>query len=125
DIRKSIFIKKNPLFPAYEKALELANLILKKSAFNITNTTASKVETYPYWIDMSKLFEIHVLHLLRKSFKEGIYFQKQYADRFPDIIINRDDLKAIIDVKYKDYTKKTTDIDDIRQVAAYARMKPL
>lgn len=124
-IRNIIFIKKNPLFSTYEKALELANLILKRTAFNITNTTTNKVETYPYWIDMSKLFELHVLHLLRKSFKEGIYYQKRYGDRIPDIIINREFLKVVIDVKYKAYNDRPIEIEDIRQIAAYARMKPI
>lgn len=123
--RKTILIKKNPLFLAYEKALEFANLILKRTAFNITNTTSNKIETYPYWIDMSKLFELHVLHLLRKSFNEGVYFQKKYGDRIPDIIINTEFLKSVIDVKYKAYSDKSIDIDDIRQIAAYARMKEL
>jgi 5-methylcytosine-specific restriction enzyme subunit McrC len=124
-IRNPIQIKKNPLFPAYESALKLANLILKRNAFNITNTTSNKIETYPYWIDMSKLFELHVLKLLRKSFKEGVYYQKEYNDRIPDIILNIASVKAVIDVKYKDYTKRSVDIEDIRQVAAYARMKPI
>ncbi len=124
-IRNPIQIKKNPLFPVYEGAMKLANLILKRNAFNITNTTSSKIETYPYWIDMSKIFEIHVLKLLRKAFKEGVYYQKEYGGRIPDIILNLDAVKAVIDVKYKDYAKRSVDIEDIRQVAAYARMKPL
>lgn len=123
--RNPIQIKKNPMFPVYESALKLANLILKRNAFNITNTTSCKIETYPYWIDMSKIFELHVLKLLRKAFKEGVYYQKEYGDRIPDIILNLDAVKAVIDVKYKDYAKRSVDIEDIRQVAAYARMKPL
>ncbi len=124
-IRNTIHIRKNPLFPAYESALKLANLILKRNAFNITNTTSNTIKTYPYWIDMSKIFELHVLKLLRKSFKEGVYYQKKYNERIPDIILNINTVKAVIDVKYKDYTKKSIDIDDIRQIAAYARMKPI
>ncbi len=120
---KEMSVKKNPLFPLYESALKLANLILKRSAFNITNTTKNKVSTYPYWINMSKLFEIHVLRLLRTTFREGIYFQKEYGGRIPDIVINRSDIKAIVDVKYKPYAVKEIEIEDIRQVAAYARMK--
>src|SRR5690606_25058582 len=43
--------------------------------------------------------------------------------RIPDIVINNEAIKAVIDVKYKDYSSKTVDIEDIRQVAAYSRMK--
>jgi 5-methylcytosine-specific restriction enzyme subunit McrC len=123
--RNPLHIRKNPLFPVYESALKLANLILKRNAFNITNTTKNKLETYPYWIDMSKIFELHVLKLLRMTFKDGIYYQKEYSGRIPDIILNIDSVKAVIDVKYKDYTNRTVEIEDIRQVAAYARMKTI
>lgn len=123
--RKEIDVKKNPLFPLYQSVLQLANLILKRSAFNITNTTKNTVRTYPYWINMSKLFEIHVLRLLRTTFREGIYFQREYGGRIPDIIINRPDIKAIVDVKYKPYAEKEIEIEDIRQVAAYSRMRPI
>ena len=125
NIQNPIVIKKNPLFPMYENALKLANLILKRSSFNITNTTKDTVSTFPYWINMSKLFEIHVLRLLRSHFKEGIYFQKNYADRIPDIIINTKEIKAVVDVKYKAYAERSVNIEDVRQVAAYARMKPI
>ncbi|WP_316793734.1 5-methylcytosine restriction system specificity protein McrC [Pedobacter frigoris] len=125
NIREPIAVKKNPLFPLYENALKLANLIVKRSSFNITNTTKNTVSTFPYWINMSKLFEIHVLKLLRSNFREGIYFQKKYADRIPDIIINTKDIKAVVDVKYKAYAERSVDIEDVRQVAAYARMKPI
>lgn len=124
--RKELNIKRDPLFPEYKRAIELANLILKRSSFNITNTTSQTIETYPYWINMSKAFELHVLHLLRKAHKAGVYYQKEYARLIPDIIINKDSLKAIVDVKYKDYSNsKSIDVGDIRQVAGYARMKPI
>ncbi|MDM1036258.1 hypothetical protein HXZ91_17565 [Myroides odoratimimus] len=121
--RKELVVSKNPLFPEYEKAIGLANLILKRNAFNITNTTANKVKTYPYWINMSKLFELHVVKLLRMSFPNGVIFQKEYAGRIPDIVLNTELHKAVIDVKYKDYSSRSMDNEDIRQVAAYTRMK--
>jgi 5-methylcytosine-specific restriction endonuclease McrBC regulatory subunit McrC len=74
---------------------------------------------------MSKLFEIHVLRLIRTTYKEGVYYQKKYAERIPDIVINRNDLKLVVDVKYKPYAGKTIEIEDIRQIAAYARMKSI
>lgn len=123
--RKEIIVNNNPLFVMYKNALKIANLILKRSSFNITNTTNDKVKAYPYWINMSKLFEIHVLKLLRSTFKEGVYYQKKYSGRIPDIVLNTDDYKAIIDVKYKPYEEKSIEIEDVRQVAAYARMKSI
>lgn len=123
--RKEITVNNNPLFASYKNALQIANLILKRSSFNITNTTSTKIKAYPYWINMSKLFEIHVLKLLRSSFKEGVYYQKKYSGRIPDIVLNLDKYKAIVDVKYKPYEEKSIEIEDVRQVAAYARMKSI
>lgn len=123
--KKEIIVNNNPLFATYKNALQIANLILKRSSFNITNTTSDKVKAYPYWINMSKLFEIHVLKLLRSSFKEGIYYQKKYSGRIPDIVLNGNEYKAVIDVKYKAYHEKPIEIEDVRQVAAYSRMKSI
>lgn len=125
--RKEMVIRKNPMFPEYESAIRLANMILKRNAFNITNTTTNKVKTYPYWINMSKLFELHVIKLLREGLgnMNQVIFQKSFGHgkgRIPDIILNYSNLKAVIDVKYKDYSDSIA-IEDIRQVAAYSRMK--
>lgn len=120
---KALHIKKNPLYPMYDQAIKIANTILKRNAFNITNTTKNKVNTYPYWINMSKLFELHVLKLLRESIKEGIIYQNTFGGRIPDIVINTEQIKAVIDVKYKVYDNRSIDIEDVRQVAAYSKMK--
>ncbi|MDM1376698.1 5-methylcytosine restriction system specificity protein McrC [Myroides marinus] len=122
---KTLYVKKNPLFPLYDQAIKLANTILKRNAFNITNTTTNKVNTYPYWINMSKLFELHVLKLLRESLKEGVIYQNTFGGRIPDIVINTEQIKAVIDVKYKAYDNTSIEINDIRQVAAYSRMKTI
>lgn len=123
--RKEMVIRKNPMFPEYESAIRLANMILKRNAFNITNTTTNKVKTYPYWINMSKLFELHVLKLLRTDYPNGVIYQKSFAGRIPDIILNTESYKAVIDVKYKNYSNKSLEIEDIRQVAAYSKMKSI
>ena len=123
--RKEMVIRKNPMFPEYESAIRLANMILKRNAFNITNTTTNKVRTYPYWINMSKLFELHVLKYLRTDYPNGVIYQKSFAGRIPDIILNTESYKAVIDVKYKNYSNKSLEIEDIRQVAAYSKMKSI
>lgn len=120
---KALYVKKNPLYPMYDQAIQIANTILKRNAFNITNTTKNKVSTYPYWINMSKLFELHVLKLLRESIKEGIIYQNTFGGRIPDIVINTEQVKAVIDVKYKAYGNRSIEIEDVRQVTAYSRMK--
>lgn len=125
NFRRVLSVRKNPLYPQYEKAIKLANMILKRNAFNITNTTSNKVKTYPYWINMSKLMELHVVKALRKSFPQGVIFQKAFGGKIPDIILNTDNYKAVIDVKYKAYDEKSIQIEDVRQVAAYSKMKSI
>lgn len=57
--------KPNPLFREYTQALKLAKIILKKYGYNISKTTETKIKTPPFWIDMSKLFELYVYKKLR------------------------------------------------------------
>ena len=69
----------NPMFKEYSEALKLAQLILKRFGYNISSTSDEKIETPPFWIDMSKLFELYVLSLLRKRFpiNTEILYQKK------------------------------------------------
>jgi 5-methylcytosine-specific restriction enzyme subunit McrC len=55
----------NQIIPQYKEAIILAKLILNRFGYNITNTTQKIVKTPPFWIDMSKLFELYVLGLLK------------------------------------------------------------
>lgn len=121
-------IKPNPLFPEYEHALKLAKIILRKYGFSISKTTESRVETPPFWIDMSKLFELYVLSKLRHTFNlpEEIIYHPKINGLEPDFLIRSRDKEFImvVDAKYKPrYKDGSIDIDDIRQVSAYARMK--
>ena len=122
--------KTNALYKEYKEGLELARLILKRFGYNITNTTQTTIKTPPFWIDMSKLFELYVLGLLKESkFKSEVKFQFQANFGKPDFILT--DQQLIIDTKYKTYykedfpklseSKRTVIANDIRQVSGYAR----
>ena len=67
----------NPMFKEYGNALKLAKTILKRFGFNLNQTAKENVDTPPFLIDMSKLFELYVLSILRKRFptdKELLYY---------------------------------------------------
>jgi 5-methylcytosine-specific restriction enzyme subunit McrC len=122
------YIRPNPLFPEYEHALKLAKIILRKYGFSISKTTESRVETPPFWIDMSKLFELYVLSKLRHTFTlpEELIYHPKINGLEPDFLIRSRDkeFSMVVDAKYKPrYKDGSIDIDDIRQVSAYARMK--
>jgi len=125
--------KANAFYKEYEEGLRLAKLILKKFGYNITNTNPQQtIKTPPFWIDMSKLFELYVLGLLKDVYGDKIIYQfgaikgETYYGQ-PDFILRNEGKGKIIDTKYKQqYQKETVNFDkylikDIRQLSAYAR----
>ena len=130
DIESKILkqFKPNPLYKEYGQAIKLAQLILKKYGYNITNVNSSKVKTPPYWIDMSKLFELYVFSKLKEVFPQRgeVVYQKKVFYRELDYLLKSKDerYKLVIDAKYKpQYSSDRISIDDIRQISGYARME--
>ena len=86
-------------------------------------------EMSPFWIDMSKLFELYVYSLLKDEYGKTILYQKQGTYGQPDFL--EVDKRLIIDTKYKEYYKedwsdlsqseKDNIAKDIRQLSGYAR----
>ncbi|MCH4551981.1 McrC family protein [Aestuariibaculum lutulentum] len=122
--------KSNPLFKEYEQALYIAKLILKRYGYNIKNVGENLIQTPPFWIDMSMLFELYVYKKLRNLFpiKGEVIYHKKFHYLEPDFIINSKDgnYKIIVDAKYKPrYAVKNISVDDIRQVSGYARLSSI
>lgn len=127
DVKKIKNFKLNPVYSEYNLAIKFALLILKRYSYNISMIEKQKIMTPPFWIDMSKLFELYVYSKLRKQFcDEGelIYHKKAYYQEI-DFIINSGDLKLVVDTKYKPqyHDKKSIEKDDARQVCGYARLE--
>ncbi|WP_374172957.1 restriction endonuclease [Flavobacterium tructae] len=120
--------KTNVFYKEYEEATRLAKLILRRFGYNITNTQQKTIKTPPFWIDMSKLFELYVLGLLKDVYGSNVLFggkEAKLSYGLPDYLITREDVKCIADAKYKTLynTDNLYDIDNIRQLSAYARDK--
>lgn len=116
--------KYNAFYKEYKQGIFLARLILKKFGYNISNTEKTAISTPPFWIDMSKLFELYVLGLLKDKFgSEVIYhFTTNYQEL--DYLIKNETQSWVIDAKYKPiYQTGGYDIENIRQISAYARLK--
>jgi len=117
--------KPNIFYREYADGISLARLILKRFGYNITRTEQKgKIKTPPFWIDMSKLFEMYVLALLRERFNHQeltYHFTTNWQEL--DFIINTSDFKLVADAKYRAVYKTFYDKDDIRQVSGYARMQ--
>lgn len=119
--------KANPIFKDYYKALEYGILILKRSAYGFNRTSKHIDSTPPYWIDMSKLFELYVYRELRKLYPVPgeVHYHMHLRWRELDYLLNpQDGTPIVVDAKYKPrYHYSEPDIEDIRQISAYARMK--
>jgi 5-methylcytosine-specific restriction enzyme subunit McrC len=117
-------IKFNPFFSEYKEAIGLARIILKRFGFNI-NAVSDKAKTTvpPFWIDMAKLFELYVLGKLKDALPPGeIVFQANGEFGYLDFLRTTSGEELIIDAKYKGiYARGGYDIDNIRQLSAYAR----
>lgn len=127
EISKIKSFKPNPLYKEYDQALKLAQLILKRYSYNITLTEKEEIPTPPFWIDMSKLFELYVYQKLRAVFdnNEVSYHSKAQYQELDFIIRSKDDKYLfIVDAKYKPrYEEHKISIEDIRQISGYARIK--
>lgn len=121
-------IKSNRLYKEYEQALKFAKYILKRYGYNISRAGSTTVSTPPFWIDMSKLFELYVYSKLRERFThhKEVTYHKTFNYLEPDFIINSVDgkYKLVVDAKYKpQYLDGKISTDDIRQISGYARLE--
>lgn len=118
-------LKFNKIFVLYKDAITLAKLILRRCDYSIEKATSIH-STYPYWIDMSKMYELYVLGFLRKVYGDSIKFQVSgYHGTRVDFIRKGSDEESswIIDAKYKpryDGSNKYM-LNDIEEISRYAR----
>ncbi|SRX56130.1 5-methylcytosine restriction system specificity protein McrC [Aequorivita sp. CIP111184] len=121
-------MKYNPFFKEYKSAVKIGSYILKKFAYNISNTSKNQVTTPPFWIDMPILFELYFYHQLIKhnpSQAKCIHYQLSTYGNSLDILISHPDYQMIVDTKYKLQYKHSRVHKDIRQVSGYARLNKI
>ena len=117
DIR---YTKTNPFYREYEEAIKLAKMILKRYGYNISDVEKQTINTHPFWIDMSKLFELYVLGLLKEQFKNQVIYHPTYNSKELDYLLLSPPM--VIDAKYKPRYLYTSVLDDARQLSGYSRM---
>lgn len=123
-------IKPNKLYKEYEQALKFAKHILKRYGYNISTANSTIINTPPFWIDMSKLFELYVFSKLRERFPHHneVTYHKWFNYLQPDFVINSNDgkHKMVVDAKYKpQYQDGNVSTEDIRQISGYARLNKI
>lgn len=117
-------LKFNPFYKDYEQAIDLAKLILQRFSYNLNSIQEQEtILTPPYWIDMSKLFELYVLGKLKKSFGSDLkYLVTTYGNEL-DFLLSKEDDSIVIDSKYKPSYSVYVNHQDIRQVSGYSRLR--
>ncbi len=125
DLKTLKGITHNSFYIEYKEALHISSLILKRFGYNIKviDTLNNKtVKVPPFWIDMPKLFELYILGKLKDKYFNSVKFQIQGSYGQPDFIFTSDNVKMIIDTKYKrKYQQEKYNAEDIRQLSGYAR----
>lgn len=116
----------NPFYKQYNLAIQLGNQILALHDYNMSrNAKQATCMHPPFWIDMSKLFELYVFKELRTRFKgdKAVVYHQKYHQQELDFIINADGFKAVVDAKYKPrYVYGNPSIEDARQLSGYTRL---
>jgi 5-methylcytosine-specific restriction enzyme subunit McrC len=118
----------NPIYKDYKQAVDFAQLLLKRYSYNITLVGKMEIDTPPFWIDMSKLFELYSFHHLRRVFthkNEVRYHVKAHYQEL-DYLLNPVHWPEpyVIDAKYKPRYKNVGGVskEDAREVAGYSRL---
>lgn len=118
--------KCNPVYKEYAQALEFAQLLLRRYSYDITFVGKQNIPTPPFWIDMSKLFELYVFHHLRKVFtgKNEVRYHVNAHYQELDYLLKPELWSSpyVIDAKYKPRYKNRNFKEDAREVAGYARL---
>ena len=115
-------IKVNKCWREYAETLKVAQMILRRFEYSVEKAGQKQTSTPPFWIDMSRLYEMYVYSKLLEAYGNEIGFQvKGYYNSAVDFI--KKDERLIMDTKYKPQYGNSNNgiIDDIRQISSYAR----
>ncbi len=127
-------VKHSPFYKDYKIALNLAYMIIKRFGFTLyEEKEKQEYYIYPFYIDMSKLFEFYVELKLKKggvkNIKSQVNIKKcgNIGELIPDLLLCDD--KMIVDSKYKYWFEKGIDSNEFRsdfsQIALYGRRKQI
>ena len=123
--------KSNPVFKDYYTAVEFAQLLLRRFSYDISIAGKHEIDTPPFWIDMSKLFELYIFRNLKQIFigKNEIRYHLKAHYQELDYLLKPTEWPEpyVIDAKYKTRYKYSggITIDDAREVGGYARLSSI
>lgn len=107
----------------YDKALDWARLIWEAC---MPNNQLGNHQLFAFLMDMNRLFEQFIYEKLKQACPENITLKRHYAQTFwknrlirPDIILETEGQKAIIDTKWKVLKRGEPSMEDLRQLYVY------
>lgn len=116
----------NKLYKHYNNAVMVAKNILRRYDYSLSNISSENNSVPPFWIDMSRLFEMYVYSKLNETYPGQIKFQVPgYRKTAVDYIFipKVGERPLIIDAKYKpryEYTNRGI-LPDIEEICRYGR----
>ncbi len=127
-------IKHSPFYQEYKQALDLAYLIFKRFGFSLHHNDKEfeRNFVYPFYIDMSKLFEFYVWLKLKKDSNKILAQAKISIEEckelemetiIPDFLLPNE--KSIVDAKYKYWDNNKISKKDLSQLTLYGRSKKI
>lgn len=114
----------NKLYKDYRDAIRVAKMLLRRFDYSIANVDNDNHSTPPFWIDMSRLYEMWVWSKLDAAYPEQIEFQvKGHCKSQVDYIKVSAKEKIVMDAKYKPHYEDSNRgiLNDIREISGYAR----
>jgi 5-methylcytosine-specific restriction enzyme subunit McrC len=127
EMEAALKLGRNPLYKTYTEALRVGQLLLRRFGYSLREVGVEANEAVavpPHWLDMSRLFELYVLGLLRQQFGARVLYgvaQAKGKYGLPDFLLPGV-TPWIIDTKYKrSYQQRDYLIEDVRQMSGYAR----
>ena len=118
-------IKCNKMFKEYDEAIQLAQTILRKYDYSITNINSAENKSCPvFWLDMSLLYEHYVYGLLKEAYGNKIHYQEHGYTGYPDFVCY--DPTIVMDTKYIPRLEESKiDAYIIKQLSGYSRDRKL
>lgn len=117
----------NKLYKDYRDAIRVAKMLLRRFDYSIAKVDDDNHSTPPFWIDMSRLYEMWVWSKLEEKCINKILFQEPgyYGRQVADYVVREESL--ILDAKYKPKYQNDSyaDIDDIRELSGNTRDESL
>ena len=122
----------NPMYSRYKRALEYAVMLINRKNVVYDENSDSKGDS-GMLINIAELWELYLTSLLKRRFGErfsvcpqseiSIYPESFFKrSNYPDIVMESDDTRVVLDAKFKNmrFISKDVDRNDLHQIHSYA-----